>query len=271
MTHTEHDLRELLTERSGGGSGGAARLEEILRRGRAVRRRRRAVRAVLAVGAVAVAVTVPSSLLRGGDGQLTTAVAAEPTAPAVSRAPDLPRPGKDLPASVNDALREKMSLIEAYRSETTGAPYRLTFQPTSRFTGIRVACADPRSWVVFIRGEGAGRSSSVTDSCPSDVRPSRRDDSDRLSAKYDESSTPADWTQKEQTITVWVLPSDAPVISMSDMSRKGCEVPGSKSGKCDGKYSMRALVDPKVVDRLTAELGTRPGRWAVGVYDRAAS
>lgn len=97
MTHTEHDLRELLTERSGGGSGGAARLEEILRRGRAVRRRRRAVRAVLAVGAVAVAVTVPSSLLRGGDGQLTTAVAAEPTAPAVSRAPDLPGRARTCP------------------------------------------------------------------------------------------------------------------------------------------------------------------------------
>ncbi|GAA4231563.1 hypothetical protein FHR32_003513 [Streptosporangium album] len=271
MTHTEHDLRELLAERSEGGSGGAAHLEEILRRGRAVRRRRRAVRTALAVGAVAVAVTVPLSLLGSGGGRFTTTVAAEPTAPTVSRAPDLPRPGKDLPASVKVAPGQKMSLIEAYRSETTGAPYRLTFQPTSHYTGIRVACADPKSWVVIISGEGARRSSSVVDSCPSDVRPSRRDDSDRLAAQHNERSTPADWTRKEQTVTVWVLPSDAPVISMSDMSRKGCEVPGSKSSKCDGKYSMRALTDPKVVDRLTAELGTRPGRWAVGVYDRAAS
>ncbi|MEV4250705.1 hypothetical protein AB0J63_45835 [Streptosporangium canum] len=271
MTHTEHDLRELLAARSEGGSGGAARLEEILRRGRAVQRRRRAVRMALAVGAVAVAVAVPSSLLGSGGGQFTTAVAAEPTAPAVSRAPDLPRPGKDLPASVNDGSGRKMSLIEAYRSETTGAPYRLTFQPTSRFTGIRVACADPKSWVVIISGEGARRSSSVVDSCPSDVRPSRRDDSDRLSTKYDETSTPADWTLKEQPVTVWVLPSDAPVINASDAARKKCKEGGKEIRKCHGKYTMSALMDPKVMARLSAELGTRPGRWAVGVYDRAAS
>lgn len=163
-----------------------------------------------------------------------------------------------------------MSLIEAYRSETTGAPYRLTFQPTSRFTGIRVACADPKWWVVIVSGEGARRSSSVTDSCPSDVRPSRRDDAG-LSSRHDETSTPADWTRKEQTVTVWVLPSDAPVISASDAARKGCREGGREIRKCHGKYTMSALLDPKVMARLTAELGTRPGRWAVGVYDRAAS
>ncbi|MET8382823.1 hypothetical protein ABZV14_07445 [Streptosporangium canum] len=267
MTHTEHDLRELLAARSEGGSGGAARLEEILRRGRAVRRRRRAVRTALAVGVVAIAVTVPLSLLGSGNGQFTTAVAAEPTASTGSRAPDTPRPGKDLPASAKAG--QKMSLIEAHRSETIGAPYRLTFQPTSRFTGIRVVCADPKSWVVIISGEGARRSSSVGDSCLSDVRPSRPDD--RLSSMYDETSTPADWTRKEQTVTVWVLPSDAPVINASDAARRGCEEGGRKIRKCHGKYTMSALLDPKVMARLTAELGTRPGRWAVGVYDRAAS
>ncbi|MEV0422830.1 hypothetical protein [Streptosporangium canum] len=266
MTHTEHDLRELLAARSEGGSGGAARLEEILRRGRAVRRRRRAVSAALAVGAVAIGVTVPSFLLGGGGERLATVVAAEPT---VFRAPDLPKPGKDLPASAEDVLGEKTSLIEAYRSETTGAPYRLTFRPTSRYTGIRVACADPKSWVVVIHGEGAGRSSSVTDICLSDVRSSRRDD--RLSTMFDETSTPADWTRKEQTVTVWVLPSDAPVINASDAARKGCEAGGRKIRKCHGKYTMSALLDPEVMARLTTELGTRPGRWAVGVYDRAAS
>ncbi|WP_031164908.1 hypothetical protein [Streptosporangium roseum] len=267
MTHTEHDLKELLTERSEGGSGGAARLEEILRRGRAVRRRRRAAGTALAACAVAIGV-VSSSLLGGGDARHTVAV---DVAPTVSRAPERPEPGTYLPASLKDMWGRKMSLIQAHRAETTGAPYTLTFTPTSRFTGFRVTCADPKSWVVVTIKTKHEPSGTVGDSCPSDVPPLKGDELNRMGPQHDEKSAPADWTRKEQTVTVWVLPSDAPVISMSDMVRKGCEPAGRKIRKCDGKYPLTALLDPKIVKRLTAEMGTRPGRWAVGVYDQPAS
>ncbi|GAA3423153.1 hypothetical protein GCM10018953_03360 [Streptosporangium nondiastaticum] len=271
MTYTEHDLRELLDERGAGGSGGAARLEEILRRGRSIRRRRRTAGTVLAACAVAVAAAVPFSLPGGRDGRSTT-VAAHPAEPSVSRAPDRPEPGTYLPESFRDFSGRKLSLIERYGSESMGTPHVLKFRPTSRFTGLRITCADPRSWVVVIFWQKHGPSGGhVRDSCRTDTPPLKDDEARRLDSQFDKMSAPADWTRKEQAATIWVLPSDARVINASEMSRKGCEPSMKKIRKCDGKYPMTALTDPGVMAELSAELGDRPGRWSVGIYDRPAS
>ncbi|MFF5211220.1 hypothetical protein [Streptosporangium sp. NPDC000396] len=263
MIHTEHDLRELLAERSTDGSGGAAQLESIIAKGRRIRRRRMGALMAAAVAAVAAVVPVVMALSPGGKSP-SVAVAAEPTAllPTTPLPAATPESGKDLPASLK-GMGKRLKLIQAYRSETMGLGYTVKFKPTSRFTGYRVTCDDPKAWVLMTyRRARYAETKSIT-TCgrlPG------------LTSQSSEESTPANWTQKEQSIVIRVLPSDAPIIDISESQRKGCEVFGKKKKHmCDGKYIVTALLDPKVADRLAAKIGTKPGRWAVGVYDQDKS
>lgn len=118
MNQTEHDLRELLAERSTGASGGGARLEEILTRGRKIRRRRWAAGGTLAAAVVAVVLT--PSLLPGG-----------PVRDSVIAA----RVGEP------DQTRGEGVRLAGTRSESTGKVERLTFTPKSERTSYRVNCA----------------------------------------------------------------------------------------------------------------------------------
>ncbi|GGQ05478.1 hypothetical protein [Streptosporangium pseudovulgare] len=306
MTYTEHDLRELLDERGAGGSGGAARLEEILRRGRAVRRRRRlagAAGAFLASGAVAAAVAVPFSLPGGsGGGDTVTAArsmtpvaapaegsvtgpverpterpvpppterpAARPTERPAPRptdgtkarpVPRPPEPGKDLPASLKDMDRRKVTLIGGYRSKTTGTPYTLRFTPTSRYTGLRFVCAEPGTrLVVFVPG------GSFNAPCPH--AGSRQVKDKALFTQHSPESAGPAWVGREQTHTIWVVPPGARRISFAEAKRRGCAPRDDRGVRCGDGY----LVPEFGSSKELIELRKRPGRWAVGVYDRPAS
>ncbi|SFL01495.1 hypothetical protein SAMN05216275_14737 [Streptosporangium canum] len=118
MTHTEHDLRELLAARSEGGSGGAARLEEIVARGRRIRRRRWAAAGTLAAALAVVAGLAPV-LLPGGQ-------------------------GADIAASVReDEQRGEGVRLAGVRLANVGKKEKVSFTPRSGKTFYRVNCAGP--------------------------------------------------------------------------------------------------------------------------------
>ncbi|MFD8560241.1 hypothetical protein ACWDOR_23290 [Streptosporangium canum] len=118
MTHTEHDLRELLAARSEGGSGGAARLEEIVTRGRRIRRRRWAAAGTLAA-ALAVMAGLAPVLLPGGQ-------------------------GADIAASVReDEQRGEGVRLAGVRLANVGKKEKVSFTPRSGKTFYRVNCAGP--------------------------------------------------------------------------------------------------------------------------------
>ncbi|MER7128044.1 hypothetical protein [Streptosporangium saharense] len=120
MNHTEHDLRELLAERSTGASGGGARLEEILAQGRRIRRRRWAAAGTL-TAAVAAALVLTPILLSGG-----------PVQDGVIAA----RVGEPDSRTRGEGVR-----LAGLRSESTGKAERLTFVPKSERASYRVNCA----------------------------------------------------------------------------------------------------------------------------------
>ncbi|MGV9329432.1 hypothetical protein [Streptosporangium sandarakinum] len=314
MTYTEHDLRELLDERGAGGSGGAARLEEILRRGRAVRRRRRlagTAGAFLAFGAVAAAVAGPFSL-PGGSGGGDTVTAARPVTPAAAPAegsvarpvpppterpvprptarpvpppterpvprpttgtealpaPRPPEPGKDLPASLKDMDRRKVTLIGGHRSKTSGTPYTLRFTPTSRYTGLRFVCAEPGTrLVVFGSGESSGSRPRESFSALCPHAGSRQAKDVTLFMQHSPESAGPAWVGREQAYTIWPVPPGARRISLAEAKRRGCAPRDDRGGRCGDGY----LVPEFGSSKELIELRKRPGRWAVGVYDRPAS
>ncbi|MEV4096599.1 hypothetical protein [Streptosporangium saharense] len=120
MNHTEHDLRELLAERSTGASGGGARLEEILTQGRRIRRRRWAAGGTLAA-VVAAALVLTPTLLSGGSVR-DSVVAARVGDP-------------------DSQMRGEGVRLAGTRSESTGKVERLTFTPKSERTSYRINCA----------------------------------------------------------------------------------------------------------------------------------
>ncbi|MEV8634076.1 hypothetical protein AB0395_20695 [Streptosporangium sp. NPDC051023] len=126
MSHTEHDLRELLAARSeGGGRGGAAGLDGILARGRRIRRGRRwAAAGTLAAALAVLAVLTPSLLagLPGGKGRQANIAA------SVGE--------KGSPGENKEGVR-----LAGARSESTGKVERLSFTPRSGRTFYRVNCA----------------------------------------------------------------------------------------------------------------------------------
>ncbi|MEV7011251.1 hypothetical protein [Streptosporangium sp. NPDC051022] len=138
MSHTEHDLRELLASRGQeGGGGGSARLDEIIARGRRIRRRRWTAAAALAVAVTAGAVMAPPLLSGGRDAKSVTAA-------QVGRA--------------EGAARGEGVRLAGARSESTGKVERLSFTPKSDRTLYRVDCAaDSRVFLRFGDRVDAGR------------------------------------------------------------------------------------------------------------------
>ncbi|MDP9847094.1 hypothetical protein [Streptosporangium lutulentum] len=119
MSHTEHDLKETLAEHSEGGGGGTARLEEIIARGRRIRRRRRWAATGTAVAALAVVAVLTPVPLPGG-GVTDARIAAE----------------------VREPEGEGVRLAGA-RFENVGKAETISFTPRSDRTSYRVSCAGP--------------------------------------------------------------------------------------------------------------------------------
>ncbi|AQZ68628.1 unnamed protein product [[Actinomadura] parvosata subsp. kistnae] len=248
MRHTENDLRDLLTERAEDQDGDLAQLGTILRRGRRIRRTRRAVTAGVAALAVAALAVIGLPLRPEG-----APVAQQP----VDSARVEPPPGPEIPATFEVRLGAEqfdLPLIHSERFGTLGRGRSVTFTPTSTWTGYKVVCEDPQAWVVTAHRLKGGERGGAAARC-----------GDGLGGQHDRLSAPADWLERPQSLQVWVFPSDAPVLEVARAVR-GCRKTG-----CDESALISGLLDPKVRKRLEAEVGERPGRWAVGIYDRPAS
>ncbi|NUW30762.1 hypothetical protein HTZ77_04900 [Nonomuraea sp. SMC257] len=257
MSYNESDLRELLNEHGHGRAGRepSARLDAIVRRGRRIRRTRRAVTAGTALAFAAVAAAGLTGLLpagaQRGEG---AAVAQQPVDSARVT------PGPELDDTMKVALGAKkfdLHLIHSQRFETVGGMQKVTFTPTSVYTGDKVVCDDPRAWVVIqYRGNG-----------PEPIG-SRGRCEGSIGGHNDELSVPSDWLKRPQSMQIWVFPGDAPVREVAE-AVNGCR-PRMKGKDCDEVAQSVALGNPEVRRRLSALVGEQPSRWAVGIYDRPA-
>lgn len=260
MRYTESDLRTLLTERAEGPDGGA-RMEEIVRRSRRIRRARRA----LATGAAALSVATVALLT----------MHLPPDGATVAQHPEpmdsvrVESPGPEIPEAFEIRLGVKrffLPLLHSERFTTMGSPRTVTFTPTSTSTGFKVLCDDPRAWVVIqqrLKGDEPG---SSVGRCGGS-----------RGGHHDKRSAPADWLESPQSLEIWVFPADAPIgkepvqVTACSPGEGTCMATGCPpvEGGCDEWARSRALGDPKVRERLQAEVGGRPGNWAVAIYDRA--
>lgn len=255
MRHTESDLRRLLTERieRQAGHEPPARLEAIVRRGRHTRRARRTVTAGTAILTVAAAGwaygLLPGPLRPDG-----TTVAQHPADSArIEAGPELP---EKFPVELG-GKRFDLTLLHSQRFGTMGAARTVTFTPTSHYTGHRVVCDDPRSWVVTRTRLKGGESGGAAGRCM-----------EWLGGHHDQLSAPSGWLERPQSLRVWVFPADAPIWEVKkDIT--GCR-PSAEPEGCDESALTHALMDAKVRERLSALVGERPGGWAVGIYDRPA-
>ncbi|MFC4116733.1 hypothetical protein [Nonomuraea zeae] len=252
MRHMESDLRQLLTRQMDERAGGepAPNLGAIVRRGRRIRRVRR-----MAAAGAAVAAAVTAAMLVTDPVQVKEAIVAQRPVDSVRV-----RPGPRLPEKyevVLGAKRYDLPLLHSERFETVGVERTVTFDPVSLSTGHKVACEDPRAWVVVVGKLKGGETGGETGRCG----PASGGHHDRLSA-------PAGWLERPQTLRIWVFPADAPVREVAE-AVTGCP-PVGKSKECDETAQSVALMNPEVRERLSAEVGERPGAWAAGIYDGPA-
>jgi hypothetical protein len=254
MRHTESDLRELLVEygEERAGREPVAHLGAIVRRGRRMRRTRRTVTAGAAVTVVATGLV--SSLLAVSPRAGGTPIAQRPADSArVESGPELP----EKLLVVQGALKYEMPLIHSQRFETMGVATTVTFTPTSLSTGYTVACADPAAWVVTEGRLKGGERGGMAGRC-----------GNSSGGHHDRLSVPSDWLERPQSMQVWVFPADAPVLEVAT-AVKGC-LPVRESRECDDTTLGPSLTRPEVRERLLAEVGERPGSWAIGFYDLPA-
>jgi len=256
MKPTETDLRKLLTDHAHvrGGGEPPARLDVIVRRGRRIRRTRRTLAASTAAVLAVTALGLVNGLLAGPP-QANVATVAQPPVDSAQV-----EPGPELPGTFIVKLGAKqfdLPLLRSQRFETMGVARTVAFSPTSFSTGYKVVCDDPQAWVVTSGKTKSGEPSGTAGRCGAGG-----------GGHHDELSAPSDWLKRPQSMRVWVFPADAPVQKVAE-AVTGCP-PSTKSKGCDESAQSVALFHPEVLERLSAEVRERPGRWAVGIYDRPA-
>ncbi|GGK77377.1 hypothetical protein Sme01_43180 [Sphaerisporangium melleum] len=243
MTFTEEDLRAALSE---GVRADHPDVPGIVRRGRRIRRRRTA-GVALAVTAVAVA-----AVLLAGPGANLATLDQGPVTQATHAT--IAPPGGLPPRNEVDAPLIKTAVFDTM---VTGAT--ITFRPVSPFTSLTVVCADPRAWVAVTSPNGGA---GLTRCSPGG-----------FTTMFDRLSIVDDWLTRPQRMHVWVFPADTPIAEgrrgRAGSSYDGCVVADESTGRCDGEYLPAVLLKPGYLEKLAAELGPRPGRWAIGIYDRA--
>ena len=157
------------------------------------------------------------------------------------------------------ATRFDLSLIHSEQFGTRGGTRTVTYTPTSYFTGYKVVCDDPRAWVVTKQRLKGGEMGGGAARCGSSQ-----------AGHHDERSAPDGWLERPQSLQVWVFPADAPVREMAQAADIRCPSFVESREECDERAALVALRRAGVLERLSAEVGERPGRWAVGIYDRPA-
>ncbi|PRX43100.1 hypothetical protein B0I32_1606 [Nonomuraea fuscirosea] len=245
MSYTEEQLRAALAESVASGSPD---VQQIVRRGRRIKRRRRAGFTLAGLGAAATVFLGVQGVRVG-----TAHVAEQPPARVTaSAAPSLPpEDTRAVPPA---------PLIASQSSATMPSVKTVKFRPLSFFTSYTIVCTDPEAWVI-IRREGGGGGM-------------RRCGQKGASSHSSKESVPSGWLERTQQIEVWVLPADTPIHDprrgAGSDPYAGCTVARKDVGWCDGKYLQIPLVrQPGALKKLVEETRSRPGAWVVGVYDRA--
>ncbi|MEV0383197.1 hypothetical protein [Nonomuraea sp. NPDC050643] len=252
MRHTETDLRRFLTEHSQARDHGEppAHLDAIVRRGRRIRRTRRMLTAGATLACAVAAVGLANSLLIGP--QAIPSVAAQPPVDSAEVVEPGPKPPEEFQV-VLGATKFAMPLLDSQRFDTMGAAQTVTFTPASHDTGFKVVCDDPEAWVVLQQRLKNGEQGGSSGRCK-----------DGVGGHGDEKSVPSDWLEGPQSMKVWVFPADAPV---EEVVKDTVACPKGMK-ECAEHIVTWGLSQPKVLERLSEEIGERPGRWAVGIYDR---
>ncbi|MFI6508382.1 hypothetical protein ACIBCT_12305 [Streptosporangium sp. NPDC050855] len=210
--------------------------EERRPTGRRSSRRRPGWAWALACAAVTAVVAFAVVIMTGG---LT---APSPIAPS----PSVPPTSVPLTPSVEPpATYEGLRLLRSKTARSTATKVTLRFRPTSTRTAIVLRCSAPGSFVLVSEPWEHGLSEAPGVCGPDGTR-----------SRFGDKSHEPGWTSRTHTVTFWVFPPDAPIMSPRDAFRCGKAV-------CDGRYRL----DTKTADTLAARIGTRPQPWSVAVYD----
>lgn len=260
MKHTESELTQVLADRAPGDFG-APDFAAITRRGRRYRRRRGMAAALTVAAAVTATIVTVTSLAMPAQNPPPAATGHDGS-PAVAPSVRLPETfeliGEKLPP---------MPLIRSERFDTTGPIRTISYTPKSAHTGYVVVCEDPQAWVVLRTKEHHGIYSGSAFRC----------------GRGDPRHAPGVGLHGPQTMEVAVLPADAPIREPGEIRQSPDgdgtgrprtftpECPRNSLKKCGGKYSASMLLRKGVLERVRDEIGERPGRWAIGIYDSAAT
>ncbi|WP_131741422.1 hypothetical protein [Actinomadura roseirufa] len=181
--YAEEELAIALRKGSEGAPPNAGRLEQVVRRGRSIRRRRGA---VAAAGLAAVMAT--GLVAYGGGG------AGAPADDAVPVAVRLPLK-LGLPAAQGGIVTGSLPLVTSVQRQRMGETALVRFAALSDYTLFNVRCAVPNSWVFT---EGPGTQGSVGRCGPGDGV-----------FQMDRGVGGPHWIGNTHTLRVWVLPPQA--------------------------------------------------------------
>ncbi|GGT05295.1 hypothetical protein GCM10010156_73780 [Planobispora rosea] len=187
----------------------------------------------LACAAATAAVTLAVVFLAGGP-----AAPSPVTPPTVSSAPSAPSVE---PPATYQGLR----ILRSETSQNTAAKITLRFRPTSAKTAIVLRCSEPGSLVLASEARDDGLSEAYGVCGPDGTR-----------SRFDDKSYEPGWTSRTHTVTFWVFPPDAPILSGRDAH--DCD-----RAACGGKYKLST----ESAGAIAARLGERPQPWSVTVYD----
>ncbi|GII84932.1 hypothetical protein Ssi03_29220 [Sphaerisporangium siamense] len=281
---SEKDLRDVLADRSSRSGGRSVPVDDIVRAGARLRRRRR-----LTVAAAFAAVSVSI----GGVVAVAPGVAVLPESPVAGRPAFAPAWDAGLPDRWTTETGAK-PLIHSERATVPGGRV-VRFVPTSTETVLVMHCSDPRAWVMTattryawteeeLRALGRGTASPAP--LERDGKTGSRAErgasleigrcggpqGDYVEWRYDVLSAGLDWKGKEQSVQVWVFPSEISIRAVESGSSVGgkCSGAGSPPRACDGSYLIDVGSPGRSADSLVDELGPSTETWLVGVYDGKA-
>ncbi|GIH79908.1 hypothetical protein [Planobispora longispora] len=188
----------------------------------------------LVCAAATAAVTLAVVFLAGG-----------PTAPSPVTPPTLPPTVPSTPSVEPPATYQGLRILRTETSQSTAAKITLRFRPTSVKTAIVLRCSAPGSRVLVSETHDDGLSEASGVCGPDGTR-----------SRFDDKSYEPGWTSRTHTVTFWVFPPDAPILS--SRVEHNCN-----RAMCDGKHRLST----ETASTIAARLGERPQPWSVAVYD----
>ncbi|MEU4835196.1 hypothetical protein [Streptosporangium sp. NPDC023615] len=143
------------------------------------------------------------------------------------------------------ATYEGLRLLRSRTVRSTATKVTLRFRPTSTGTAIVLRCSAPGSFVLASEPWKNGLSEATGICGPDGTR-----------NRFDDKSHESGWAGRTHTVTFWVFPPDAPVLSAR-------EAFSCRKTLCDGKYRLNT----NTADAIVGRIGKRSQPWSVAVYD----